>query len=331
MVFDFRLDPKFRFATIAILCGSFLEGLSAFGADQVAVQRYIAARDAKTSQVGFFINLLGMMVVIPGLLIIGMGLFSYFHHNPAELTPVIAKKIELAESDTALELKNQFTQLGKASTPLADVIAQHYRERPEELHADMVKLKLNDQALPQFVRLQFPAGVVGLLVAALMAATMSSIDSGVHSVTTAIVVDFRDRLFPHRRPKTEAGEMRVARMLVVLIGVIAITLACFVGQLGDVFAVAKKSVGAFAAPLLAVFVMGLFIPRATSLGVFLGTWIGAALTLRMMFLYTDWFAMWFFPLGFFSSIGISMLLSLLPVAKKNGKPLTFWEIRRNVS
>ena len=330
MLFDFRInDPTFRFATIAILMGSFLEGLSAFGADQVAVQRYIAARDMKTSQTGFFINLLGMMIVIPGLLIIGMGLFSYFHHNPAALTPVIAEKIQLAQSDAAMKLKDQFVQQAGASEPLADVIANHYRDRPEELHADMVMLKLNDEALPQFVRLQFPAGVIGLLVAALMAATMSSIDSGVHSVTTAIVVDFRDRLFPHRRPKTEAGEMRVARILVVVIGAIAITLACFVGQLGDVFAVAKKSVGAFAAPLLAVFIMGLFIPQATAFGVFVGTWIGTAVTLTLMYVYTDWFAMWFFPLGFFSSIGISMLLSLSPWGKRDaGSPLTFWEIRR---
>lgn len=78
LVLDFTVDPTFRFATIAILLGSFLEGLSAFGADQVAVQRYIAARDTRTSQTGFFITLIGLSIVIPGLLIIGMGLFSYF-------------------------------------------------------------------------------------------------------------------------------------------------------------------------------------------------------------------------------------------------------------
>ena len=59
--------------------------------------------------------------------------------------------------------------------------------------------------------------------------------------------------------------------------------------------------------------MGLFIPQATTFGVFVGTWIGAALTLLLMSVYSDWFAMWFFPLGFFSSIGIAMLLSLLPI------------------
>jgi Na+/proline symporter len=169
------------------------------------------------------------------------------------------------------------------------------------------------------------------LVAALMAATMSSIDSGVHSVTTALVVDFRDRLMPSWKPKTEAGEMMAARILVVMIGTISIVLACYVGQLGDVFAVAKKSVGAFAAPLLAVFVLGLFVSRATSFGVFFGTWMGAALTLFLMYWLSDWFAMWFFPLGFFSSIGIAMLLSLLPFGPKDDSdqpPLTFWTVRQ---
>ena len=332
MVFDFRLDPTFRFATIAILLGSFLEGLSAFGADQVAVQRYIAARDAKTSQTGFVINLLGMLIVIPGLLIIGMGLFSYFHKNPTALAPVLSNHLQsLGEkpNDTEQELSERFTAMqANSSKTLDDVIAEHYRIKPRELHADMVALNLNDKALPQFVRRQFPPGLVGLLVAALMAATMSSIDSGVHSVTTALVVDFRDRLKPAWRPQTEAGEMRVARILVVVIGLIAIVLACFVGQLGDVFAVAKKSVGAFAAPLLAVFVMGLFLRRATAFGVLVGTWLGAILTFTCMSIFSNWFAMWFFPLGFFSSIGISMLLSILPIGQGDEKPLTFWEVRR---
>ena len=79
--------------------------------------------------------------------------------------------------------------------------------------------------MPDFVRLHFPPGLAGLFLAALMAAIMSSIDSGVHSVTTALVVDFRDRLFPQFRPKDDASEVRWIRFLVVIIGIIAITLA----------------------------------------------------------------------------------------------------------
>lgn len=327
LLWDFRADPTLRFGTIAILVGSFLEGLSSFGADQVAVQRYIAARDARTSQTGFLIAQLGTLIVVPGLLAIGMGLFSYFLHHPGDLAPVVLAEIESPQGDEARAVRSRIQQSeGRFDS---ETVLEYYRAHPRQLHTDVVGLGLNDEAMPQFVRLKFPPGVVGLLVAALMAATMSSIDSGIHSITTALVVDFRDRLFPHLRPKTEAGEMLAARTMVVVIGVLAITLACFVGQLGDVFAVAKKTVGAFSAPLLAVFVLGLFVRRATPTGVFFGTWIGAAFTLWFMYRFDEWFSMWFFVVGFFSCVGLSLLLSLFPEMKSlRGPDLvpTFWSV-----
>jgi SSS family transporter len=332
LVFDFRLDPTVRFGTFAILIGSFLEGLSSFGADQVAVQRYISARDARTSQVGFVVSQLGMLIVIPGLLAIGMGLFSYFHHNPDMLSDVAIAELQNAESSKVVAVR---TRLAAAGIPGGDqAIATYYSTHPRELHADIVTLGLHDQALPRFVRLKFPPGVVGLLVAALMAATMSSVDSGIHSITTTLIIDFRDRLVPKWRPKTEAGEMLVARILVVLIGVIAITLACFVGQLGDVFAVAKKTVGAFSAPLLAVFVLGLFVRRTTATGVFLGTFAGAVVTLWFTFaeVFSDWFSLWVFVVGFVSSVVFSLLLSLVPGLKlmpDGARNRTYWAVVRD--
>ena len=331
MVFDFRLDPTIRFGTFAILIGSFLEGLSAYGADQVAVQRYISARDARTSQTGFLISQAASLIVMPGLLAIGMGLFSYFHHNPDMLSDVAIDEFSNAENAKVQVVRQRLSDAGAGSSN--ETIAEYYKSHPQELHADVVELGLNDQALPRFVRLKFPAGVVGLLVAALMAATMSSVDSGSHSITTALIVDFRDRLVPAWRPKTEAGEMLVARVMVVVIGAIAIVLACFVGQLGDVFAVAKKTVGAFAAPLLAVFVLGLFVRRATAAGVLLGTFAGAVVTLWFTFAetFSDWFSMWVFVVGFVSSVVFSLLFSCVPGLSRTstaGPDRTFWAVIR---
>lgn len=347
LLFDFRFDPTLRFGTVAILVGSFLEALSAFGADQVAVQRYIAARDEQTSKAGFLINLLSLLLVIPGLLAIGMGLFAYFDAHPQDLTPVVMQKLEAPGGDARVatirqklrarpgtaESTSESTAGASGAALTAESVTRYYRDRPRELHEDVVALGLNDQALPQFVKRRFPPGVLGLLVAALMAATMSSIDSGIHSITTALVVDFRDRLFPTWKPASERAEMLAARALVVIIGSLAITLACFVGQLGDVFAVAKKTVGAFAAPLLAVFVLGLFVRRATARGVFFGTWIGAALTLGFMYRFENWFSMWFFPVGFFTAFGLSLLLSFLPGRRWETNPeaageFTYWDVRQ---
>ena len=326
LIVNFAVDPKLRFATFAMLIGSFLEGLSAFGADQVAVQRYIAARDEKTSQQGFLINMLGLSFIVPSLLCIGAGLFAYFHHHPEDLVPVLIEKTPLAAIDTLNEDIDGFHNSVNANREA------EYSKHPGKVRRDILDMGLQDQALPTFVRLKFPPGVVGLLVAALMAATMSSIDSGIHSVTTAIVVDFRDRLFPKLRPATDAGEMRIARIILVIVGGLAIALACFVGELGDVFAVAKKTTAAFGGPLLAVFIVGLFMRRATWLGVLLGTFAGAAITVWQMDAHSDWFSLWFWPIGFFSAIGLSMLLSLIPLPKKAGdigQPLTWSKVMRD--
>lgn len=358
LIVNFAIDPKLRFATFAMLIGSFLEGLSAFGADQVAVQRYIAAKDEKTSQSGFLINMLGLSFIVPSLLCIGAGLFAYFDHHPESLVPMLAQKTDAGEA----QLHGQHSP--EISIPIIPIISEEdrqthrkmyedvygvdvltdlegraridpkkwYEKHPEFVRPAVIKNGLQDQALPTFVRLKFPPGVVGLLVAALMAATMSSIDSGIHSVTTAIVVDFRDRLFPKLRPATDAGEMRVARIILVIVGALAVGLACFVGDLGDVFDVAKKTTAAFGGPLLAVFIVGLFMPRATWFGVLLGTFAGAAITVWQMDAHPDWFSLWFWPIGFFSAIGLSMLLSLIPVGKTVGsgeQPLTWSAVMKS--
>ena len=125
--------------------------------------------------------------------------------------------------------------------------------------------------------------------------------------------------------------MLVLRVMVVLIGALAITLACFVGQLGDVFAVAKKTVGAFAAPLLSVFVLGLFVRRVTATGVFLGTFAGAVVTLWFTFAetFSDWFSMWVFVVGFVSSVVFSLLRSIVPGLKlmpEASQDRTYWGV-----
>lgn len=308
LVVDFTPSLTMKYGSWAILIGIFLEGLSAFGADQVAVQRYLSARSVRTSQLGFGINLLGMWIVIPGLLAIGVGLYSYYEHHPEELAPVLAQaRAERSEGEV----------------PPFD-----------EQHAgrDVRAANLSDQALPQFVRVHFPPGMVGLFLAALMAAVMSSIDSGIHSVTTALVLDFRDRLRPAWRPQDAARDVTLIRVLVVVIGAISITLACFVGPLGDVFEIAKKTTAAFGGPLLAVFILALFFRRASTPGVFVGTLSGAAITMALMERCPGWFSVWFWPIGFSLSMVISGIVSLFwrTTEDQRRSALTFWEVMRKV-
>ncbi len=114
--------------------------------------------------------------------------------------------------------------------------------------------------------------MAGLFLASLMAAIMSSIDSGIHSVTTALVVDFRDRLFPGLKPKSEKNEIRAIRLVLVGVGIFAVGLACFVGPLGNVFDIAKKLTAAFGGPLLALFILAFFFKRARKVSSTVAPW-----------------------------------------------------------
>jgi len=287
VVVDFTPSLTLKYGSWVILIGVFLEALSAFGADQVAVQRYLSAKSERASQWGAFVNLAGMWIVLPGLLMIGVALYSYYSQHP--------------------------TELGGETLAAA-------------LQADT---KAADEGLPTFVRLHFPPGLAGLFLAALMAAIMSSIDSGVHSISTAMVVDFRDRLFPHMRPKDERHEVMWIRLLVLLVGVIAITLACFAEQIGDdVFDIGKKLTSAFGGPLLAIFILAFFSRRATSLAVLLGAIIATMLTLGLMYT-QDWFSVWYWPIGFTSALVLGYILSFLQSTKAT--EFTYFDIVRRTN
>ena len=147
-----------------------------------------------------------------------------------------------------------------------------------------------DWGFPYFVATALPSGVAGLILAALCAATMSSVDSGINSCTTAFMVDFWRRLkFGHvsmdaigDSAEQSRDDLRVARILTLLLGLFVTVIACFVGRLGSIIEIAGKLVNGFCGPMFAIFLMGMFSRRARSLGVF----YGAIVSLAIMWYFT---------------------------------------------
>ena len=128
-----------------------------------------------------------------------------------------------------------------------------------------------------------PAGAVGLVVTGLIAATMSSVDSGINSCTTAFVTDFYSRF----RPGWTPGSPAVNRVLSIFFGVVATVAAMSVGHLGTVFEIANKIINGFGSPLLAIFLMGMFSRTAVSSGVLAGGLLGAIWSAWVSFFVTD--------------------------------------------
>jgi len=136
--------------------------------------------------------------------------------------------------------------------------------------ADMSGLK-TDQILPVFIGQRLPAGVRGLMLSAIVAASMSSLDSAIHSMSTALIVDFFRRFA--RRPPAPRAELALARWTTVGFGLAAVGGALYAAETTGARGILETLVtwlGYFAGPLLGLFLLGLLTRRATQAGVLIG-------------------------------------------------------------
>ena len=118
-------------------------------------------------------------------------------------------------------------------------------------------------------------GVSGLVVVALFAAAMSSVDSGVNAVTAVVLTDF---IRPFRKTVPEPRqELKLSRILTVAIGVVIVLLNNYIDHVpGNYTAVTNKTVNLLVGPLFMLFVFALFVPSATSFGAIWGSIYGSA-------------------------------------------------------
>ena len=115
------------------------------------------------------------------------------------------------------------------------------------LHPESTPAPNNDHVFPSFVTRNMPAGVPGMILAAILAATMSSMTSGINSLAGCLTMDFAARSPKYADP---AARLRFARLVSVILGLSATCLAGFVAQLGEIFDVAQAVLGVFLGPLL---------------------------------------------------------------------------------
>jgi len=132
-----------------------------------------------------------------------------------------------------------------------------------------------DGILSHFIVNQVPPGAAGLLVAAIFAAAMSSIDSALHSLATCMTVDFYQRY--SQSPQSESRSLKVAQGLIVVWGIVGILSAFYVASTGEsLLPFLVKYTAMFLGPLLGIFLMGVLCPRVNATGAFYGT-VGAVI------------------------------------------------------
>jgi SSS family transporter len=159
-----------------------------------------------------------------------------------------------------------------------------------------------DQILPYFVSTQFPGiGLVGLILAGLFAAAMSTIDSGINGVTSVIVYDW---LSGKELP------LKIGRILTALLGIVVIGAAILVPVLGDtVLEIIQVIAGTALGMLLAIYLLGMLMPHINLQGVLIGFAAGL-ICLALVWTLTDIPKWWFGAFTIFPTFIAAVIASL---------------------
>lgn len=189
-------------------------------------------------------------------------------------------------------------------------------------HGDPLAVGLiakEDQILPYFVVTQLPAGLPGLLIAAIYAASMSTISAGLNSLASATVVDFKQRL-SHAPEGTQAQQVSHARWITVAYGIVVMALAFAVSVMpGNLVESVNTIIGLIGGPLLGLFFLGMFTQRADTRGALIGCLAGFVVLLGLLLYQNGVFTatkpavlvsfIWFSLLGCLVTMSVGLLVS----------------------
>ncbi len=175
-------------------------------------------------------------------------------------------------------------------------------------HPDRIAgLTNTDAVMPFFAVHELPAGVSGLVIAAIFGASMAVMSAGINSLTTATTVDFYQRLFrPDASPQQVA---KVGRIGTAAWGLAMTGMALFAGKLGELANAYNLVSSHLSGPLLGIFLLAVLRKRATATGVLAGAGSGVAVV-AIVSAVTDWSFFYLAPIGVVITVVVGSAVSL---------------------
>jgi len=167
-----------------------------------------------------------------------------------------------------------------------------------------------DYLLPTFILANMPAGVVGLIFIAIMAAAMSSLDSSINSLSAASLEDIYKKI--KKRKLSQKQEMKLSKLFTLFWGLFCIGFAFFIGDISPTILESINKIGsAFYGPIFAVFFLGIFTSKTKPSPVILGLICGVLTNMYLWFFVPSVSWLWWNAIGFLVAIILAALGSLL--------------------
>jgi Na+/proline symporter len=337
-VVDFSVDPANRYTVWSGLTGGFFLAMSYFGTDQSQVQRYLSGRSITESRLGLLFN--GLFKIPMQALILFVGVLVFVFHqfnqppvffNEGELHRVAAspragelRAVEAEHARAWEQKRREILHLEETwrGTDAAAVGAAEARVRAAALAQDEARARaktLIGAAVPRaetkdadyifvsFVLATFPRGLVGLILAVILCAAMSSTASELTALGQCTLVDFYRRSWA--RGKSDAHYLAAAKAFTAAWGVLAIAFSLGASMVDNLIQAVNVLGSLFYGTILGVFLVAFFLPRARATPVFVAAVISEALVLVVWRTATVGF-LWYNVIGCAAVVGLSALGSI---------------------
>jgi len=317
-----HFDWNDRFNIWSGLIGGTFLFLSYFGCDQSQVQRYLTGRSIAQSRLSLLFNAIAKIPMQFFILFIGAMVFVFylfvqppmiFHRAELRRIHEMSEYAPLADRyDRAFEQRHQaalaLVQAHRAGDGAAETrVMQQYRASQEELNTVRAQAAmLVEQAggekgftdtnyiFLSFVTRYLPAGIVGLVIAVIFAATMSASSGEINSLATVTVVDIYKR-YVHREG-SDHHYLMASRWATLFWGIYAVVFAGWANRLGSLIVAVNKVGSLFYGSLLGCFVLAFVFRRVRGTAAFIGMLAGEAAILSTS-IFTDVSWLWYNVIG----------------------------------
>ena len=333
--FSFNLDNRYTFWS-GIIGGSFL-ALSYFGTDQSQVQRYLSGKSVKEMQLGLIFNGLLKVPMQFFILLVGVMVFVFYQFNasPLNFNPaaneVVNKSMYAEEYKTLekkhLELENQKSIANlkygnnlanndlKKEIQRLNLLDKENRDNAKELikkanisENEEVESNDKDYVFIHFILNNLPRGLIGLLLAVILSAAMSSTASELNALAGTTAIDLYKRNVTSE--KTDKHYVNASKWFTLAWGVIAILVASFANLFDNLIQLVNIIGSIFYGNVLGIFLLAFFIKYVKSNAVFIAALITQVIVIVGW--YYDWMPyLWLNLFGCALVMGLAILLQLL--------------------
>jgi len=340
--FSFDLNNRYTFWS-GIIGGTFLM-LSYFGTDQSQVQRYLGGSSIKQSRMGLLANGIVKIPMQFFILFTGAMVFVFFQFvtPPLFFNPVQENKVKSGEySQQYKELEKQYNNLNKEKQQhikemLTSIDAGNgpktndAQEKVQNIHKKEIKVResallLIKEANPgadtndtNYIFLNFvihflPIGLIGLVLASIISASMSSTSAELNALASTTVIDFYKRLI--KKDASESHYLKISKLATVFWGIYAIIFALFANRLGTLIEAVNILGSLVYGTILGIFLVAFYLKKVKGSPTFYAALV-AEVAVLYCFLFTKIPFLWYNVIGCLLVIFLSLILNTLVVKQK---------------